>query len=166
MNVLVLNQDYSPLMLCSVQRAFLLVYLKKAELISQRKNKALRSINREFPFPSIIRIDKYVSLPYKGVVMTRHNIFRRDNHECQYCGSKSDLTLDHLIPRSKGGKSTWTNLVTACGDCNARKSDFSLEEIGFNLNKRPVKPSYLMFLKNAGMQVTQEWLIYLQPNAY
>ena len=96
--VLVLNQDYSPITICSVNRAFLLVYLEKAELINAVKDGVLRTVNKSFPRPSVIRITKYINLPYKGVVLTRHNIFKRDNNECQYCASKKDLTLDHLIP--------------------------------------------------------------------
>lgn len=163
--VLVLNQDYSPISICSVQRAFLLVYLKKAELVTNIKEKSLRSVTTTFPFPSIIKINKYVHIPYKGVVLTRHNVFKRDNFTCQYCGINKDLTLDHLIPRSKGGKSNWTNLVTACKSCNAKKGDFSPEEVGMKLHKMPVKPSYVMFLKASSID-REDWFPYLEPKAY
>jgi hypothetical protein len=166
MHVLVLNQDFSPIMICTVQRAFLLVYLNKAELISIQEDKKLRTINTTFPFPSIIRLDRYIPIPYKGVVLTRQNVLKRDNFECQYCGNRKDLTLDHLVPRSKGGRSTWTNLVTACKPCNSHKSDHSLEEVNFQLSKQPVKPSYLMFIRNTYKHLNQDWLTYLEPNAY
>ena len=137
--VLVLNQDFTPLTVCSVQRAFMLIFLNKAELLNEVTDKKLRSVTQSFPFPSVIKINRYINMPYKGVVMTRHNIFKRDGNQCQYCGTNKDLTLDHLIPRSKGGKSSWTNLVTACKKCNARKGDYSPEQVGMKLKKHPTK---------------------------
>ena len=145
--VLVLNQDYSPLTICSVQRAFMLIFLDKAELIEEVKGQSLRSISSTYPFPSVVKIRKYIHVPYKGVVMTKHNIFRRDGGRCQYCGTAKDLTLDHVIPKSKGGKSIWTNLVTACKKCNSLKGDYSLEKAGMQLRKQPIKPSYPSFCR-------------------
>lgn len=162
-SVLVLNQDYSPLTICSVQRAFLLVFMDKAELLTSTKNRSLRSISKSFPFPSVILIKRYINVPYKGVVLTRHNIFKRDGNKCQYCGTNKNLTLDHLIPRSKGGKSSWTNLVTACQLCNAKKGDFSVEKIGFKLLKTPTKPSYISFLKMGTGGLREDWKPYLNP---
>ena len=159
--VLVLNQDYSPLTVCSVQRAFMLIFLNKAELVEELKEKKLRSVSSSFPFPCVIKIKNYVSVPYRGVVMSRHNIFKRDGGTCQYCGTTNDLTLDHLIPRSKGGKSTWTNLVTACQRCNSMKGDHSLEKVGMKLRKQPVKPSYTTFLKMSHGALKEEWNPYL-----
>ncbi len=165
-SVLVLNQDFTPLTICSVQRAFLLVYLNKAELINDVHGRQLRTVTTSFPFPSVIKIINYVSLPYRGVVLTRHNVFKRDGFTCQYCGTRSDLTLDHLVPRSKGGKSNWTNLVTACKPCNAKKGDYSLEQSGMRLRKSPTKPSYLVFLKKSMNSFNQDWLPYLEPKAH
>ncbi len=161
--VLVLNQDYSPLTVCSVQRAFMLVFLGKAEMIEEVKEKKLRSISQSFSFPSVVKIKTYIHIPYKGVVMSRHNIFKRDGGACQYCGTTKDLTLDHVIPRSKGGKSTWTNLVTACKKCNSNKGDYSLEKAGMTLMQKPVKPTYLSFLKMNKEAYRQEWNNYLNP---
>jgi 5-methylcytosine-specific restriction endonuclease McrA len=162
-SVLVLNQDYTPLTVCSVQRAFGLIFLNKADLISESLDKKLRSVNQSFPFPSVIKIKYYVTLPYKGVVLSRHNIFKRDGGRCQYCGTNKDLTIDHVIPKSKGGKSTWTNLVTACKKCNARKSDHSLEKVGMTLRNQPIKPSYITFLKMNTMRKREDWEPYLNP---
>lgn len=164
-NVLVLNQDYSPLTLCSIERAFLLMYLEKADLISQIEGQSLRSISSSFPFPSVIRIKRYIHVPYKGVILTRHNVFKRDQFSCQYCGNPKELTLDHLIPKSKGGKSSWTNLVTACKTCNARKGDFAPGEVGLKLAKKPIRPSYVMFLKATMKSMREDWLPFLEQKA-
>lgn len=161
--VLVLNQDYSPLTICSVQRAFLLVFLNKAELLNSVEERQLRSVSKSYAFPSVIKINRYINIPYKGVVLTRHNIFKRDGHQCQYCGTAKDLTLDHLIPRSKGGKSSWTNLVTACKQCNSKKGDYSLEKVGMKLRNTPVKPSYLSFIKMTNGRLREDWKPYLYP---
>lgn len=160
--VLVLNADYSPLSLCSVERAFLLTYLNKAEILSDVKEKSLRTVSQEFLYPSVIKIKNYAHVPYKSVVLTRHNIFKRDNFSCQYCGTDKELTLDHLIPKSKGGKASWTNLVTACKGCNARKGDDQPEDVGLTLRKQPIKPSYLMFLKSSRNSLRKDWLQYLE----
>ncbi|WP_421871922.1 HNH endonuclease [Marinoscillum sp.] len=162
MTVLVLNADYTPLSVCTVERAFLLMYLTKADLISEVKGKKLRSVDDSYPYPSVIKIRQYIHVPYKGVVLTRHNVFKRDNYCCQYCGSGKDLTLDHLIPKSKGGKSTWTNLVTACKNCNATKGDYKPEEVGLSLVKKPIRPSYVMFLRFSTKLLSDDWIPYLE----
>lgn len=159
--VLVLNQDFTPLTVCSVNRAFLLVFLDKAELLKTEEGAVMRSIDRTFPKPSVIKIGRYINIPYRGVVLTRTNVFKRDGNKCQYCGASRSLTLDHLIPRSKGGQSTWRNLVTACRNCNAKKGDQSPEELGMILRQQPIKPSYVMFLKESSGAVRKEWRQFL-----
>ena len=163
--VLVLNQDYSPLTLCSVNRAFLLVFLGKAELLESDSKNELHSVSQSYPKPTVIKINRYILVPYRGVVLTRYNLFKRDNNECQYCGTKNDLTLDHLVPRSKGGKTSWKNLVTACKQCNAKKGDQSPEEAGMILDRLPFKPSYIMFLRTNFGKVRKEWLPYLDTTS-
>jgi 5-methylcytosine-specific restriction endonuclease McrA len=147
---------------CTAQRAFLLIYLNKAEMLNSASDQFLRTVSISYPMPSVIRIHNYITVPYRGVVMTRHNIFKRDNHECQYCGLGKDLTLDHVIPRSKGGRSTWKNLVTACKTCNASKGDYSPEEAGMQLANQPYKPSYVMFIRESSGFVQDEWRPYLE----
>lgn len=159
--VLVLNQDYSAFTICSVAKAFLLVYLKKADLVAESETEKLRSISETFPMPSVIRLHKYVYLPYRGVMLTRQNIFKRDNHQCQYCGINDDLTLDHVMPKSRGGRTSWDNLVTACKRCNSRKGDFTPEEAGLLLAQKPYKPSFVMFLRDFSGTVDTAWLPYL-----
>lgn len=159
--VLVLNQDYSALAVCSVPKAFLLVYLKKADLISENTSACLRSVSESFPMPSIIRLHKYVYMPYRGVMLNRQNIFRRDAHQCQYCGRSEDLTLDHVFPKSRGGRSTWDNLTTACKRCNSKKGDCTPEEAEMPLARKPFKPSFIMFLRDFSGVLPEDWLPYL-----
>jgi 5-methylcytosine-specific restriction endonuclease McrA len=159
--VLVLNQDNSPLMVCSVERAFILVFLKKSEMVRSANGHKLHTVTHSYPMPSVIRLNRYVNAPYKGVNLTRQNIFKRDSYECQYCGTKRELTIDHVVPRAKGGKDTWTNLVTACKRCNARKGDFTPEEAEMLLRKKPFKPSYAIFLKDHMNEQAGEWDAFL-----
>lgn len=160
--VLVLNQDYRPIMVCSVQRAFLLTFLKKTEMIERVDGRNIRTVSNTYPMPAVIKLIKYVNIPYKGVNLTRLNVFKRDNFECQYCGATKDLTLDHVIPKSLGGKSTWKNLTTACKHCNARKGDYLPEEAGMLLKMAPFKPSYVIFLRDFSGYLCEEWKPYLE----
>ena len=105
--VLVLNQDYRPLTLCTIQRAFVLVFLQKVELISSYSDISLHTVSNTYAVPAVIRIQRYVNYPHKGITLSRQNIFKRDGHECQYCTSKKELTVDHVMPKAKGGKTVW-----------------------------------------------------------
>jgi HNH endonuclease len=156
--VLVLNQDYTPLTICSVPKAFLLVYLRKADLLVESATSKLHSISASFPMPSVIRLHKYVYLPYRGVVLSRQNIFKRDGGCCQYCGAREDLTLDHVMPKSRGGRTSWDNLATACRRCNSKKGDFTPEEANMALRVKPFKPSFIMFLRDFSGNIEEEWL--------
>lgn len=159
--VLVLNADYSAINICTVPKAFLLVYLDKAEMIAKSDILELRSVTNMYAFPVIIKLNRYVNVPYKHVELTRQNIFKRDRYQCQYCGKKSHLTLDHILPKSKGGRTTWDNLITACKKCNSRKGDSSPEEAGMILKKQPFRPSFVMFVRDFSGKVNEAWLPYL-----
>lgn len=165
MKALVLNLDYTPISVCTVQRAFLLVYLNKAELIKANTNYAFHTVNRVFSMPTVIKINKYVNIPYKGVVLSRENVFKRDGFTCQYCGTNKELTLDHLIPKAKGGETSWSNLVTACKQCNSKKGDYALEEVGMQLTFRPYRPSYIMYLKDLSGNKYDEWKPFLSKKS-
>ncbi|MCV9386777.1 HNH endonuclease [Reichenbachiella ulvae] len=162
--VLVLNQDYSPLAICSVNRAFLLVFLEKAELLEADQEEAIHTVDATFEKPTVIKINRYINVPYRGVVLTRQNLFKRDNNCCQYCGSRENLTIDHLIPRSRGGRSVWDNLVTACKHCNAKKGDMTPDQAGLKLARLPYRPTYIMFLRNSMGDMRKEWLNYLKAS--
>jgi 5-methylcytosine-specific restriction endonuclease McrA len=159
--VLVLNQDYQALSICSVERAFVLVYLQKAELVSYNSRRMLHSVSQAFRFPTIIRLYSYVRMPYKKVSLSRNSIFRRDGFCCLYCGSRHQLSIDHVIPRSRGGNDSWENLATACQKCNAKKGDMTPEEAGMSMRIRPFRPSYIMFLRDFSGNVKEEWRPYL-----
>ncbi|TAF33039.1 MAG: HNH endonuclease [Cytophagales bacterium] len=159
--VLVLNADFRAMTVFSVPKAFLLVFLDKAEVIEKTDSSFLRTISHTYSTPSVIRLRKYVNMPFKGVMLSRQNIFKRDNHQCMYCGSRKELTLDHVIPRSRGGNSGWLNLVTACHTCNSRKGNRTPEEAGLTFNQKPYKPSFLIFLRDYTKNADAKWLPYL-----
>ncbi len=160
-NVLVLNQDYQPLSVCSVQRSVKLLFLEKAEMLHEDPEKVIRTVDQEFSYPSVIRLRYYIRIPYSRIVLTRKNIMKRDRHICQYCGVKSDLTLDHVMPKSRGGKDTWENLVTACNKCNVKKGDRTPDEAKMPLNTTPYRPIHITFFQNLMGGVQEHWKPYL-----
>lgn len=162
--VLILNADYRAISICTVPKAFLLVYLNKAELVAENPKDKIRTISKNYPLPSIIRLNSYVSVPFRNVVMTRQNIFKRDNNTCVYCGKQSDLTLDHVMPKSRGGKTHWENLVTACKRCNSEKGSYTPEEAKMPLKVKPFKPTFLMFVRDCSGNLEENWLPFLSKN--
>lgn len=162
--VLVLNQDYQAISLCSAERAFVLVFLKKAEMVANLEAKRMRSVDAEYAYPSIIRLNRYIQLPYKRVSMSRQNLYKRDGYKCVYCGQRDNLTLDHVIPRSKGGRDSWHNLVTACQRCNTEKGDRTPEEAEMTMSHRPFRPSFIMYLRDFNGKVADSWKPYLLMN--
>lgn len=162
--VLVLNQDYQAISVCTAERAFILVFLKKAEMVSDRKAKVLRSMNASFAYPSIIRLVRFVNLPYKKVALSRQNIFKRDGFKCVYCAGRDNLTMDHVIPRSKGGRDSWHNLVSACQKCNTEKGDRTPEEAELRMSHKPFRPSFIMYLREFSGKVHDDWKPYLLMN--
>lgn len=160
--VLILNQSYEPLTVCTIKKAIILVYLDKAELVKKIANKEIKTINSCFAWPSVIRLRRYISVPYKKVILTRKNILRRDSFRCAYCG-RGDimLTVDHIVPKAKGGLDTWENLVCACTNCNNKKGDRSPEEAGMKLMIKPFVPNHIMFIKNFVSKIDDNWKPYL-----
>ncbi|MEC4985750.1 MAG: HNH endonuclease [Oscillatoria sp. PMC 1068.18] len=159
--VLVLNASYEPLNITSWRRAVVLLLKGKAEQV-EHNGKYLYS---EFPLPTVIRLRYYVRVPYKEIPLTRRNILERDEHSCQYCSYKGDnLTLDHVIPRSRGGGDSWENIVTACVRCNVNKGNRTPKEASMPLKRQPRRPySSLHFeiIKNVKGDRNQEWKKYV-----
>src|SRR5207247_9418843 len=138
--VLVLNQNYEPLNVCNLPRAFRLVFGEKAEII-EYDHQVIRTPRTEYHAPSVIRLQYHVRRPRPRVKLSRREIFARDRHTCQYCGRQThDLTLDHIVPRHRGRGHTWENLVTACTGCNHRKGGKTIEEARFRLHRPPFEP--------------------------
>lgn len=160
-NVLVLNQDYQPLSICSLQRSIKLIFLEKAELLHDDPAKKLRTTSEQYDFPSVIRLRRYVRLPYTKVVLTRRNVMRRDSFQCQYCGKKSKLTIDHVHPKSRGGKDTWENLTTACDKCNVKKGNRTPKEANMVLKSSPFRPIPITFFRDNNGGVQEPWKPYL-----
>lgn len=160
-HVLVLNQDYSALTVCSVERAVILVHLQKVHLVETKDDQYVRSPSVKLPWPSIVRLKNYANVPYKRVMLSRKNVLKRDRHTCQYCGGTDDLTIDHVVPKSRGGRDTWENLVAACVACNNQKGDLTPEEAGMRLARQPFRPSYVMFLRDFAGEVRDTWKPYL-----
>jgi 5-methylcytosine-specific restriction endonuclease McrA len=162
--VLVLNQNYEPLNVCNLPRAFRLVFGDKAEVI-EYDHQVIHTPRAEYHAPSVIRLQYQVRRPRPRVKLSRREIFARDRHTCQYCGRQGhDLTLDHIIPRHRGGGHTWENLVTACKACNHRKGGKTLEEARFRLNRPPYEPRsdvYSMFTPYLADPDNEAWRTYL-----
>ncbi len=138
--VLVLNQNYEPLNVCNVRRAVVLVLGGKAEVIELAKE-VIRTATKSFPLPSIIRLVTMVRRPRPRVRLTRREVFARDGWSCVYCGKQTrELTLDHVMPRHRGGEHTWENLVAACKPCNHRKAGRTPTEARMLLGREPAPP--------------------------
>jgi len=159
--VLVLNQNYEPLTVCSAKKAIVLLYLGKVEII-ERRPEMVRSVYTALPLPSVIRLGRLAHVPRKRILLNRANILKRDNYQCQYCGTtKPPFTIDHVIPRDRGGEDSWENLVCACVECNTRKRNRTPQEAGMKLLRVPRKPGYLFFIQNFGNIPDERWKPYL-----
>jgi 5-methylcytosine-specific restriction endonuclease McrA len=160
-SVLMLNQNYEPLTVCSARRAIVLMFQGKAEMIEAADSLKIRTIDNAYDCPSVVRLWRYRKVPYKRIILTRKNVIARDRHHCQYCGqSKGPMTVDHIIPKTEGGIDTWENLVCACSRCNNRKGDRSLEEAGMKLKKHPRRPTLITFIQQ-NTSITDQWRPYL-----
>ncbi len=166
--VLVLNQNYEPLNICRWQRAITLVYLDKAVVV-EADSRVLHSPSVTIPMPSVVRLVHHIRRPLPEVKLSRQSLMERDNYTCQYCGKKSrDLTVDHVIPRERGGRHEWTNLVACCRDCNNRKGNRTPREAGMSLLRRPQRPHFIPYLSFSVMRqalANEVWRDYLEPFA-
>lgn len=139
-STLLLNASYEPLHVLTTRRAIVLVLAGKADVVSEGPE-ILHSEHLSVPVPSVIRLRYYVKVPFRShLPLTRRNVVARDRGRCAYCSGRGD-TVDHVVPRSRGGEHVWTNVVAACGPCNSRKADHTLGELGWTLHRTPHAPS-------------------------
>jgi 5-methylcytosine-specific restriction endonuclease McrA len=162
--VLVLNATYEPLNVVSVRRAVVLLLKDKAELIEATEAR-LRAESLTLPMPSVIRLVSYVRLPHRmSLPVTRRTVLARDNYTCQYCGTtpgRSNLTVDHVIPRSREGGTTWDNVVAACKRCNQRKGNRTPTEANMPLLSRPTRPRYVALVLLRQGRAAESWMKYM-----
>lgn len=156
-----LNQNYEPLSVCSARRAIVLLFQGKAEMIATSDGLKIHTVMEAYSLPSVVRLWQYKKVPFKRIMLTRKNILTRDNHQCQYCGTyKSTMTVDHIVPKTQGGKDTWENLVSCCAACNNKKGNRTPVQAGMRLLKRPTRPTYITFIQR-NHHVEERWKPYL-----
>ncbi len=180
-SVLVLNSLYQAVQITGTHRAFRLFYAGRARALSADftpydfdnwcdlpvgiDDDVIRTPSRRIRIPRVIQLAYYDRVPHREVRFTRRNIFFRDRNRCQYCGkvfAQRDLNLDHVVPLSRGGRSEWTNVVTACVPCNSRKGSRSPEEAALKLFRRPKKPAGHPILRSGWIQsFHEEWRTFL-----
>ena len=158
---LVLNASYEPLCVVATRRALVLVIDEKAELVAGTGT-LFHSARQAFDEPSVVRLLTYIKVPYRAqVALNRRAVFLRDGHRCQYCGAGAE-NIDHVIPRSRGGRHAWDNVVAACRPCNARKEDRLLSELShMRLRRQPRPPAGRVWMLLAMGGVRPEWEEYL-----
>jgi 5-methylcytosine-specific restriction endonuclease McrA len=161
--VLVLNGNYEPINVCRTRRAMGLIVAGKATVLENGRG-VIRTVSRMYERPSVIRLTYVVKRPRLRVRLSKREILRRDRYHCQYCGRKADsLTIDHVVPRHRGGEHRWENLVAACPQCNRRKGGRTLSEAHMTLRRRPGEPrataQYLFGRHEEGSGV---WVKYLE----
>ena len=173
MRTLVLNAGYEPLQLISWERALCLVFAEKAEIVAHYSAVA-RSVSRVIKLPSVVRLVSYVQRAsrFAFVRCSRRNVLLRDRYQCQYCGiacRPGAISIDHVTARSRGGKTTWTNVVAACHACNRRKGSRTPEEAGMLLMRPPRRPAFSELWTEATTGLSQaerhDWLPYLKSSA-
>lgn len=157
---LVLNADYRPLSyyplsLWSWQDAIKAVFLDRVDIVAEYED-CVHSPSTEMRIPSVVVLRDYVR-PARTAAFTRFNLFLRDEFCCQYCGAKGEMTFDHVIPKSRGGRTSWENVVAACGPCNLKKGSRSVAEAGMHLRRRPMRPE-AEALKNQGRKFPPNYL--------
>ena len=157
-----LNATYEPINVCTIKRAVVLLLKDKAEMI-EHSGWELRSASQSIKRPMVIRLVTYVRIPRDTHrrKITRRAVFARDEWTCQYCGSRSNLTVDHVIPKSKGGGSNWDNIVASCAPCNRRKGDLLPRQVGMRLLRQPRTPSPHVFIRVASPTIPIAWQQYL-----
>lgn len=157
---LVLNATYAPLSVISIKRAIVLVMEERAEMVAEADG-SYHSAKASFPIPSIIRLKKFIKIPYKTTArLTNRALLQRDDWTCAYCGEHA-TTVDHVKPRSQGGKHRWNNVVAACKPCNSRKANKTPAEAGMKLLTKPYTPETTLMLVVGIREPDPRWEPYL-----
>jgi 5-methylcytosine-specific restriction endonuclease McrA len=165
-SVLLLNTTFEPLTVVTARRALKLLFSKKAQSIEDG-GAYIQTIRAKVRIPSVIQIVYYIKKPYIAPKFSKRSVFIRDNFNCQYCGRHTPKpTIDHIIPRSKGGKTCWNNVVTACHSCNNKKGDRSLKESGMRLIKEPQDPKFLVYSALISPARIKKWERYFHPEKH
>lgn len=164
MPVLFLDAEYRPLRIEPWQRALTDLFLGKVEVIEHSRDHAIKTVSREFPLPSVVRVLRRFKRDRIRIKFSRLNIYARDNFTCQFCAAQlptEDLTFDHVVPRSRGGRTSWENIVACCIACNSEKADRTPAEAGMTLLRQPRKPHFLptITVKHSG-RTPPEWAPY------
>jgi 5-methylcytosine-specific restriction endonuclease McrA len=162
-DVLVLNASFQPLQILNMRKVLKLVVKGTVEVIKHVDGKTISSSHLEYPLPSVVRLHRYVNYHPKPAPFSKRNVLIRDKFTCQYCGvvSGQKMTIDHVVPTSKGGLNTWENTVACCGPCNAKKDDQSLKVSGMTLKKLPRKPTPYLFMKAVSAHRDWDEFIYM-----
>ena len=159
--VLLLNSSYEPMMVVSGKKAILMIISNKVDTI-EKTNHYICSSVLKLSFPSVIKLRSFIYINFKNIPLTRKNIIKRDNCTCQYCGKiTKSITIDHIIPKDKNGKDLWSNLVSACNNCNSKKSNKYLSDTNMKLLREPVKPTYIYHLQKYLNKENNSWKPYL-----
>ena len=168
---LLLNSSFEPVKVVSWKKAVVMVLLGKVEVIEEY-DRIIRGISFALRLPAVIRLTRYIKKRTLIIKFSRQNVYIRDGGRCQYCGSlfsERDLTYDHVVPRSKGGETEWTNVVTCCTRCNLKKGGRTPDEAGMSLIRKPKPPIWIPLLTmSLGLKETPEsWrdYLYLNPGA-
>lgn len=161
MRTLVLNAGYEPLAVVSFKRALVLVLNQKATILAGAKEAVVRSASSEFELPTVILLQRYVRIPNaRKIPVSRRGVLRRDGYKCGYC-LKSANTIDHVLPKSRGGKDTWENLVACCLRCNNNKGDKTPAEMGWELKITPKMPTGVIWTVRGAEKEQPEWSEFL-----
>ncbi len=159
--VLLLNSTYEPLNVINVKRALRLLLTRKADSV-EAGGRIVRSVTRSLPLPLVVRLGYYVKRPNQRVKFTKRTVLARDRYTCQYCGQQTrDLTLDHVIPKTRKGETIWTNVVAACRKCNGVKGGRAMKEAGMRLLRQPKEPRFLPYLRLVKNSYQRSWDKYL-----
>ncbi|MEO0326027.1 MAG: HNH endonuclease [Myxococcota bacterium] len=167
--VLVLNKSYQPVRITTARHAFLLLFGGRAQALSRsyepydfaewaelpvddHEGPSLRTSSGRLRVPRLVLLADYNRVPRTPLRLSRRNVFLRDEQTCQYCGSGQDLTLDHVLPRSRGGASTWENLVACCRECNLGKGRRTPDEAKMPLRRKPVRPTWTVVVQLTGVE--------------